>query len=50
MAESEALERVAELCQPVFDDGRAKTIGEAINLLAAEGNEITRELKAQFAM
>jgi hypothetical protein len=49
MAEADALKQVGELCRPVFEDGRAKTIGEAIDILAAEGDETAKALKAQLA-
>jgi hypothetical protein len=48
MAEADALEQLHELCRPVFEDGRAKTVGEAIEILAAEGDETAKALKAQL--
>jgi hypothetical protein len=48
-AAADALEQVHELCQGLFADGRAKTIGEAIDILAAEGDETAKALKAQLA-
>jgi hypothetical protein len=49
MAEADALKQVGELCRPVLEDGRAKTVGEAIDILAAEGDETAKALKAQLA-
>jgi len=44
-----SLANLMQLCEPVFQDGRAKTIGEAIAILAAEGNPKAKAIQLQFA-
>jgi hypothetical protein len=47
-AEAAAMEKLHDLVKPVFDDGRAETIGQAIDILAGEGNETAKAIRASW--
>ena len=47
--EGQAMEDVAALCAPVFERGEAGTVGEALRLLADQGDEHAAAYLAQIA-
>ena len=47
--EGQAMEDVAALCAPVFERGEAGTVGEALRLLADQGDERAAAYLAQIA-
>ena len=47
--ETQAMADLADLCAPIFERGDASTLGEALQVLADEGNEVAAVFLAQIA-